>query len=80
MRIRKFIRIRFVQFGDYSLDLDVFAYVDTTDYGEFLEIAEDGNLRIMDVIKAAGTELAIPAQIEYKIDKGTAGGSSDPED
>jgi MscS family membrane protein len=62
-------RIRFVQFGDYSLDLDIFAYVDTTDYGEFLEIAEDVNLRIMDVIKAAETELAISAQIEYKIDK-----------
>ena len=62
-------RIRFVQFGECSLDLDVFAYIDTTDYAEYLEIAEDVNLRIMDVIKAAGTELAIPAQIEYKIDK-----------
>jgi MscS family membrane protein len=62
-------RIRFVQFGECSLDLDVFAYIDTTDYGEYLEIAEDVNLRIMDVVKAAGTELAIPAQIEYKIDK-----------
>ena len=62
-------RIRFVQFGKCSLDLDVFAYIDTTDYGEYLEIAEDVNLRIMDVIKAAGTELAVPSQIEYKIDK-----------
>lgn len=62
-------RIRFVQFGECSLDLDVFAYIDTVDYGEYLEIAEDVNLRILDVIKAAGTELAIPAQIEYKINK-----------
>jgi MscS family membrane protein len=62
-------RIRFVSFGEYSLDLDVFAYVDTKDYGEYLEIAEDLNLRIMDVIKAAGTELAIPATLEYRMDK-----------
>jgi MscS family membrane protein len=62
-------RIRFVGFGEYSLDLDVFAYVDTKDYGEYLEIAEDLNLRIMDVIKAAGTELAIPARLEYQVDK-----------
>jgi MscS family membrane protein len=62
-------RIRFVGFGEYSLDLDVFAYVDTKDYGEYLEIAEDLNLRIMDVIKAAGTELAIPARLEYQMDK-----------
>lgn len=62
-------RIRFVGFGEYSLDLDVFAYIDTRDYGEHLEIAEDLNLRIMDVIKAAGTELAIPARLEYQMDK-----------
>lgn len=62
-------RIRFVGFGEYSLDLDVFAYVDTKDYGEYLEIAEDLNLRFMDVIKAAGTELAIPARLEYQMDK-----------
>jgi MscS family membrane protein len=62
-------RIRFAGFGEYSLDLDVFAYVDTNDFGEFLEIAEDLNLRIMDVIKAAGTELAIPARLEYQVDK-----------
>ncbi len=62
-------RIRFVGFGEYSLDLDVFAYIDTKDYGEHLEIAEDLNLRIMDVIKAAGTELAIPARLEYQMDK-----------
>ncbi len=62
-------RIRFVGFGEYSLDLDVFAYADTRDYGEFLEISEDLNLRIMDVIKAAGTELAIPARLDYQVDK-----------
>jgi hypothetical protein len=26
-------RVRFVGFGERSLDLDVFAYVDTADYG-----------------------------------------------
>jgi MscS family membrane protein len=62
-------RIRFVGFGDYSLDLDVFAYIDTRDYGEYLEIAEDLNLRVMDVVKSAGTELAIPARLEYQMDK-----------
>jgi hypothetical protein len=62
-------RIRFVGFGEYSLDLAVFAYIDTKDYGEHLEITEDLNLRIMDVIKAAGTELAIPARLEYQMDK-----------
>jgi MscS family membrane protein len=55
-------RIRFTAFGVYSLDLEIFAYVDATDYGEFLEVAEDLNLRIMTIVAEAGTELAVPAQ------------------
>jgi MscS family membrane protein len=62
-------RVRFVAFGEYSLDLEVFAYINVTDYGEYLEVAEDLNLRIMDVVKAAGSELAVPARIEYQIAK-----------
>ena len=58
-------RIRFVEFGQYSLDLDVFAYVNVTDYGEFLEVAEDLNLRIMDIVSQAGSSFAFPAQMTY---------------
>jgi MscS family membrane protein len=36
-----------------------------TDWFESLEIAEDLNLRIMDIVVQAGTELAIPSQIQY---------------
>ena len=42
-------RVRFVGFGAYSLDLEVFAYVDTSDWSEFLEIREDIYLHFMDV-------------------------------
>ena len=58
-------RIRFTEFGDCSLNLDVFAYVDVTNYGAFLEIAEDLNLRIMDIVTASGSRLAIPSQELY---------------
>jgi MscS family membrane protein len=58
-------RIRFVGFGEQSLDLDVFAYVDTQNYGEYLEIAEDLSLRIMEVVTRAGSGFALPAQITY---------------
>jgi MscS family membrane protein len=58
-------RIRFVEFGAYSLDLDVFAYVNVTDYGEFLEVAEDLNLRIMDIVAEAGSGFAFPSQTTY---------------
>ncbi len=58
-------RIRFVGFGEYSLDLDVFAYLDTRDYGEYLEIAEDLNLRIMVAVREAGSAFAFPSQVAY---------------
>ncbi len=54
-------RIRFTEFGTYSLDLDFFAYVNVTDAGEFLEVAEDLHLRTMDIIARAGSGLAVPA-------------------
>ena len=58
-------RIRFVGFGRASLDLEVFSYVTVTDYGEYLEVAEDLNLRLMDIVAAAGSSLVFPAQTTY---------------
>jgi MscS family membrane protein len=63
-------RIRFVRFGDSSLDLEVFSYVTVTDYGEYLAVAEDLNLRIMDVVGAAGSSFAFPSQTTY-LEKGS---------
>jgi hypothetical protein len=45
-------RIRFVGFGSSPLDLEVFNYVTMTDSSKCLEIAEDLNLRIMDIVAA----------------------------
>jgi MscS family membrane protein len=57
--------VRFTEFGDCSRDLDVFAYIGVTDWFESLEVAEDLHLRILDIVAQAGTELAIPSQIQY---------------
>ncbi len=58
-------RVRFVGFGAYSLDLEIFAYANTSDWGEFLEIREDIYLRIMDVVAEAGTGFAFPSSTTY---------------
>jgi MscS family membrane protein len=58
-------RIRFVGFGDFSLDLEVFAYVRTTDFDEFLAVREDVFLRIMDVVAESGSGFAFPSQTAY---------------
>jgi len=59
-------RVRFVGFGAYSLDLEIFAYVRTADWNEFLGVAEDLNLRIMDRVKEAGTGFAFPSVTTYQ--------------
>jgi len=58
-------RIRFVGFGEYSIDLDIFAYIAETDYGKYLEVSEDLNLRIMDIVRNAGSSFAFPTQTTY---------------
>ena len=57
-------RVRFKEFGEYSLDLEVFAYLKTINYNEYLEIAESLNIQIIDVIAQAGTSIAVPIQYE----------------
>ena len=53
-------RVRFVTFGEYSKNIEVFAHIDTTDWLEFLAIAEEINLATQGVLEAAGARLAVP--------------------
>jgi MscS family membrane protein len=54
--------VRFVGVGAYSLDIEIFAYVLTGDYDQFLQIQQDLLLKILDAVAAAGTALALPTQ------------------
>ena len=47
-------RVRFVGYGAYSLDLEIFAYLYCRDQDTFLEIQEELLLRIGDIVEAAG--------------------------
>jgi MscS family membrane protein len=58
-------RVRLIRFGASSLDLEIVAYILTTDGLKFLEAQEDLLLRIMDTIEAAGTATAFPSQTLY---------------
>lgn len=58
-------RVRFIGFGAYSLDLEVFAYATTSDWNEFLAIREDVFLRIMDLVQESGSGFAFPSQTVY---------------
>jgi MscS family membrane protein len=59
------VRVRFVGFGAYSLDVELLAYVLTSDWKSFLSIKEDLFLRLMDIVKTSGTGFAFPSQTSY---------------
>jgi len=58
-------RARFIGFGASSLDIEVFAYVMTSDWNVFLGIREDILLRVMDIIEQGGSAIAFPSRTLY---------------
>ncbi|MGV3459096.1 MAG: mechanosensitive ion channel family protein [Flavobacterium sp.] len=64
-------KVRFTGFGQSSVKIIVFAYVEADGVDEFHEVREDLLLRMMDVIEQSGTALAMPSQTLYMArDKG----------
>ena len=59
------VRVRFLRLGDFSLDVDIFAYVFARDWDHFLEIQEELLFGLMDVVQRAGAEMAFPSQTMY---------------
>lgn len=58
-------RIRFIAFGQSSLDVEIFAYLLETDMNGFLAVQEDLLLRIMDIVESSGSGFAFPSQTLY---------------
>ena len=59
-------RVRFVELGSYSLDIEIFAYLRCQDQDTFLAIKEDLLLRVTDIVTEAGTRFAVPSRVEYQ--------------
>jgi MscS family membrane protein len=58
-------RVRFIGFGQSSLDVEIFAYVLETVQESFLAVQEDLLLRIMDLVESSGSGFAFPSQTLY---------------
>ena len=63
------VRIRFMRFGASSLDLEISAYVLSTDPDAFTTIQEELLLGIMDTVEASGTTIAFPSRTTYVVAK-----------
>lgn len=52
------LRVKFAQFGDYGLELNILSYVDTTRFPIYIQVADELNLAILDIVAKHGVELA----------------------
>lgn len=58
-------RVRVVGFGEWSIKLEVYAYVDATDVPKFLVIQQELALAIIDLVRRSGTDFAFPSRTVY---------------
>jgi MscS family membrane protein len=58
-------RVRFAGFGDFSLNVEIRVNINTQDRNEFRAIREDIYLRVMKIVKDAGTGFAFPSRTVY---------------
>jgi len=56
------LRVRFTDFDNDAILVKIHSFVKTTDFDEFLGIAEDINFQIMEIVKAAGASFALPGR------------------
>ena len=57
--------VNFVEFSASSLDVMIYCFTETTNWGEFLAIRQRFYLNIMRLVKEAGSDFAFPSQSLY---------------
>jgi MscS family membrane protein len=57
--------VRFVGVGAFSLNVETFAYILTSDYDEFLALQQQVLLKILQAVEEAGAALAVPLQESF---------------
>jgi MscS family membrane protein len=70
------LRVRFTGFGEYFLEIELYAYALTSAWPDFLEIREDIMLKVMDIVESSGTRLALPTGVRYLSNRETSEGAS----
>ena len=53
-------RVRFVEFGEYAQELELYIFITTTDFAQYLEYREDINLSIVDILDQESIKLIVP--------------------
>jgi MscS family membrane protein len=55
-------RVRLLKLGDNAIEMEIYAYILTREYREFLAVQEELILQAMDVLESSGAAIAVPGQ------------------
>ncbi len=58
-------RVRFLEIGEYAQEIELYLYIRTQDFAEYLQYREDINLSIVNIIESSGTQLVVPTRTTY---------------
>ena len=58
-------RVRLVDFSDRAVEIELFAYVLTADFSEFLAVRENLLLQVVSIVESSGSGFAQPTQFVY---------------
>lgn len=64
--------VKFKEFGPSSLDVEVMAWFQTSDWGEFQQIRQEVLLEFMEVVERAGSSFAFPTHTIHLVRDGEA--------
>ncbi len=59
------LRVRLMELGAFSLDIEIYAYIQTSARDTFLEVQQDILMKIMEIVHDAGTDFAFPSSTTY---------------
>jgi MscS family membrane protein len=64
-KVERDARARVVRFSGAAIELELFAYIVTTDWGEFTSIRQDIVMKIFGIVEKCGVKFAGPTQLAY---------------
>ena len=64
-RLADIDRVHFKEFGDFSLNFEVVYYLDSSDYGEYMNTQQEINLALKERFEKEGIEFAYPTQTVF---------------
>lgn len=65
--VQEGVRCRFRRFGDSALEVEVFCWLATRDWEEYLALAEELNFALAEIVAREGAEFAFPSRTVYLV-------------